>query len=158
MQRVLSQSITLFVESKRRSTPVGFVQAYGLNLHEGWCYSLAYTSPEYRRGFGAEATAGLLEYLFSEFPLRKVYADVLEFDMDTIKPLLGAGFVEEGRFREHVWHGEQYWDMYRFAIYREAWQKFQARGTFSFTRTLDPNAQPEDPDQIPQSGALPEPA
>ncbi len=125
MDRLFSQSITFLVLSKRDGEPAGFVQAYNLNLPEGWCFTLAFTDAKYRRGHGAEAYAGLLDYLFMNFALRKVYADIYEFNIDSMKPLKSGGFIEEGRFGQHVWFKDRYWDVVRLAMYRDAWDRFR---------------------------------
>lgn len=128
--KLFRQSITFLVVNKRQEQPIGFVQAYNLNLAEGWCFFLVYTAGKYRRGHGVEASVGLLDYLFRNFALRKVYADVYEFNADSMKPLISAGFVEEGRFREHTWFNDRYWDVIRLAMYRSDWYRFRERTHF----------------------------
>jgi len=130
LDQMLRQTITFLTVNKQTGQPIGFVQAYNLNLNEGWCYALVYTAPRYRRGHGVEAYVGLLDYLFRSFNLRKIYADVFEFNADSMSPLMSAGFVEEGRFRQHVWFEKQYWDVIRFAIYRDDWYRFRERTHF----------------------------
>ena len=47
--------------------------------------------------------------------------DVFEFRVDSLKALLEGAFEEEGRFGEHVWYDDRYWDLVRFAVYRGPW-------------------------------------
>jgi RimJ/RimL family protein N-acetyltransferase len=127
IEKLLRQSITLLVERREGREAIGFMQAYNLNAGEGWTFSLGYIQPRYRRGHGAEAYAWFLDYLFGNFPLRKVYADVYEFNMASMKPLITGGFVEEGCFKEHAWFRDRFWDVFRLAMYRDAWNEFRDR-------------------------------
>jgi hypothetical protein len=52
---------------------------------------------------------------------------VSEFNIHPMKPLMAGGFVEEGRFREHTWHDDRYWDVIRLAMYREKWNEVRDR-------------------------------
>jgi RimJ/RimL family protein N-acetyltransferase len=124
------QSTTFLVMSNRDDAPAGFVQAYNMNPAEGWGFFVTYVTPQYRRGYGVEASIALLDYLFRSYPLRKVYADVYEFNQQSISPLLSGGFVEEGRFRQHIWFRDRYWDVIRLAMYRDGWYKFRERTHF----------------------------
>lgn len=47
-----------------------------------------------------------------------------------MKPLRSGGFVEEGRFKQHTWFGDRYWDVIRLAMYREDWYRFRERTHF----------------------------
>lgn len=128
MEQITRQSVTFLVVIKGTDEPIGFVQAYNLNLAEGWCFTSEYIVPRYRRGAQAgEAYIALLEYLFRSFPLRKVYADVYEFNIEPLRPLMAGGFVEEGRFRQHTWYNDRYWDVIRLAMYRERWLEVRDR-------------------------------
>lgn len=130
IEQLLRQSITFVVVNNRDAVSIGFVQAYNLNFAEGWCYALVYTERGHRRGHGAEAYVALLDYLFRSFSLRKVYADVYEFNIESMKPLTSGGFVEEGRLKHHTWFNDRYWDVIRLAMYREDWYRFRERTHF----------------------------
>jgi RimJ/RimL family protein N-acetyltransferase len=127
LDNLLRQSITMLVSHKDTHQPIGFVQAYNLNHADGWCYFLAYLAPGYRhQRLGAEASIAFMDYLFRNFSFRKIYTDLYEFNSD----ILGiatqlAGFVEEGRFREHIWYGDRYWDVIRLAIHRDGWPELR---------------------------------
>lgn len=84
--------------------PIGFLQAYDMNLVEGWCSALFYVTREYRRGpHPAEAGLILVDVLFKYFPLRKIYGDVFEYNEDSYKILVNGGFREEARLPNHIW-------------------------------------------------------
>lgn len=122
MERHQRQSIMLVVLDKEVNEPIGFVQAYNLNLEAGWCFATVYMTQDYRQSNrSTEAYICLLDFVFRRFGLRKVYVDVYEFGLDSMKLLMTGGFVEEGRFREHSWFDGRYWDVVRLAVYRDGW-------------------------------------
>jgi len=122
----LHTTVTLLILRKRDHEPIGFLQAYNLNQADGWTYFLAYLVPEARIiGYGAEALVLFGDYMFSYFPIRKVYADVYEYNEYGLRSLLKGGFVEEGRSLRHVWHGDRYWDLIHLGYFREDWERLK---------------------------------
>jgi RimJ/RimL family protein N-acetyltransferase len=122
MDRVLRQTVAFLVVDKASTQAIGYVQAYNLNLEQGWCYVLFYLEAPYRGStHAAEAQAAFLDQLFETWGLRKVYADVFEFNADSLKPAMSGGFVEEACLRQHLWLDDRYWDLIRFALPRESW-------------------------------------
>ncbi len=127
-ERMLAGNMTLVAVSKQHREPVGFVQAYNFSTDWGWAYLLGYFDPESRApGIAIEATYLFVDYLFSAFPLRKLYADVFEYNDSTLRLLGKCGFREEGRFEEHVWWDDRYWPLVRLALFRQAWYEQQER-------------------------------
>ena len=110
-------------------TPIGFCQAYDLNLVEGWCSFLVYVVRPYRKmPHPAEATIILLDLLFKYFPLRKIYADVFEYNTDSYNILTNHGcFREEARLPNHIWYESRYWSVLKLAVYREDYYEARER-------------------------------
>jgi RimJ/RimL family protein N-acetyltransferase len=108
--------------------PIGFLQAYDMNLVEGWCSALFYVTREYRRGpHPAEAGLILVDVLFKYFPLRKIYGDVFEYNEDSYKILVNGGFREEARLPNHIWYESRYWSVIKLALYREDYYEGRER-------------------------------
>lgn len=97
--------------------PVGTIYSYDLNHTDGYVYISIYIVPEYERsGYGAEAFALFLWYLFESLSLHKVYTDAYSYNEHSISCLRHAGFVEEGRFKGHrIYSGERH-DLIRLAL------------------------------------------
>jgi len=71
------------------------------------------------KGYGVESLVLFINYLFSYFNFRKIYFDVYAFNDLSYKSLKRAGFIEEGRFKEHrFWNGE-YYDLIRLSVFRD---------------------------------------
>jgi len=83
-------------------------------------------APDYqRKGYGTEATKLLVDLLFEEYPINKVYAFVNAENAPSIKVLERLGFKREGRLRKHVWKrdGSGYTDLYVYGILRREWER-----------------------------------
>jgi RimJ/RimL family protein N-acetyltransferase len=104
------------------------VQAYNFAQDLGWVFLLVFFDPRSRTPATVlEATYLFGEYLFSAFPLRKLYAEVYEYNADVVSQLERVGWREEGRFAEHVWYQDRYWSLIRLALFREEWSKQKER-------------------------------
>ena len=69
-------------------------------------------SPDFRgRGVGTEAVRQLTAFAFERHNLRRVHLEVLASNAAAIRAYEKAGFVEEGRRREHAWVRGRYEDM-----------------------------------------------
>ena len=125
LERLLTQSITLFVADTVSGEAVGYVQAYGISMAEGWCYVSVYISQAARgQTAGREAGLAFFDHLLTDYTFRKLYIDVYEFNRGWLDGSGGEelGLVkEEGHFRGHVRRDGRLWDVHRYAIYRDRW-------------------------------------
>jgi RimJ/RimL family protein N-acetyltransferase len=71
------------------------------------------------RGYGREAVTLLLDYAFRHHNIRRVFLRVHAQNERAIKAYTGAGFIEEGRLRQHVWSDGRYDDLILMGILRE---------------------------------------
>jgi len=71
-------------------------------------------------------SAGLfLNYLFRTFNLRKVFADIPEYNMPAFGVLPDV-FETEGTRRDYYWHAGRFWTEVTISTSRAAWQTFAA--------------------------------
>jgi RimJ/RimL family protein N-acetyltransferase len=78
--------------------------------------------PYRRRGHGQDAVRTLLEYGFSQLNLAKISLQVLADDERAVGAYLKAGFVEEGRLRDHTWYDGARHDELVMSVLREDWK------------------------------------
>ena len=74
------------------------------------------------RGIGTEAMAQMLEFAFVRANLRRVHLEVIASNAGAIRAYEKAGFVVEGRQREHAWVRGHYEDIVRMGILRSEWE------------------------------------
>ncbi len=110
------------------ATAVGFCYAYDASIADGHAFLCTYLDPARgRRGYGVEATALFVEYLFAFYPFRKLYADVFGYNTLSLRTCQHAGFEVEGVFREHRYFNARYWDVHRCALHRSQWEARRPR-------------------------------
>jgi RimJ/RimL family protein N-acetyltransferase len=70
------------------------------------------------KGYGTEAVRLGLDYAFRLRNMRKVHLTVLANNPRAIASYTKAGFVEEGRQRQHAWSAGEYVDLVLMAAFR----------------------------------------
>lgn len=75
------------------------------------------------KGFGQDAVRALVGFAFRDLNMRKVGLEVLADDERAVGAYRSAGFVEEGRLREHSWFDGAYHDALVMGILRGEWQE-----------------------------------
>ncbi len=129
LEKTLRETQSYLIADQATGAPIGFCQAYDMNLSEGWASFILYVDERYRkRPHPAEAGLILLDLLFKYFPLRKVYADVFEYNEDSYNILVNhGGFREEARLPNHIWYEDRYWAVIKLAVYREDYYEGRER-------------------------------
>ena len=80
--------------------------------------------PEARgQGVGTAALAQLIEFAFVRRNLRRVHLIAIASNAAGIAAYRKAGFIEEGRRREHCWVRGEYVDEIAMGLLRADWQK-----------------------------------
>jgi len=116
-----------FAIVRRNSTELlGLVVAYGADLRNGHVHVGLILAPAYQGlGWPIEAATLFAIYLFTVWPLRKLYADVAGYNYAVFHSGVGRYFREEGRLEQHEFHDGSYWDLHLLALMREDWDKFR---------------------------------
>lgn len=118
---VSSGALCQFVVQRRASgQPIGHVAAVAPDHRNGHAHLTVLYDGNARAGVGwrLEGLVLFVNYLFQTFPLRKLYAEVPEFNMARFASGAGRFFAEEGRLREHEFLAGTYWDLLIIAIHR----------------------------------------
>jgi len=104
--------------------PIGIVSL--MNVSEANAsaeLSIIVGHPEDRHhGYGAEAIAVLLDYVFGERGLNRVGLSVFEFNEDAIAAYEKLGFREEGRLRGALRRDDAFHDAILMSVLRQEWE------------------------------------
>ncbi len=107
--------------------PIGLVSAYGAS-RAGYCYVATVLCPSFvGSGLGLLSTAMFLDYLFANFPLRKIYLEIGAYNLSQMVNLLNRFFDFEGKLAEHEYFSGRYHDLLIFSMTRE---RFEATRPF----------------------------
>jgi RimJ/RimL family protein N-acetyltransferase len=108
----------LVVSGIARTEAVGFVAAYGADPRSGFAYvATMMTQRLARQGIGAEATTIFMNYLFQNWPFRKLYMEVVEYNLSQFSSVARLA-REEGRLTQHVYFDGRHWDNIILAVHR----------------------------------------
>ncbi|MEJ5255945.1 MAG: GNAT family N-acetyltransferase [Acidimicrobiales bacterium] len=101
---------------------VGLVSAFEPDPRNRTVHLAVLQDPEWAgSGLALEGVAVFLSYLFSQFDLRKVYAECLEGNYTPFASGSGRFFDVEGRLRAHEYVDGRYEDVYLLAVERSRW-------------------------------------
>jgi len=120
---VLVQFIAESLHSDSSPYPIGVAVAYNADHRNGHARFATLVRPELLGcGWPLEATELLVDYLFLNFPFRKLYADSLGPNLSQYLSAASSLFAVEGRLVDHEFLGGEYVDLVTLALYRETWQ------------------------------------
>ncbi len=80
------------------------------------------------KGYGTDAMEQLVDFIFSEMNLDRVYLTVFAYNERAIKSYRKVGFLEEGRLREHLFRDGKYHDVVQMAILKDEHKAFTKGG------------------------------
>jgi RimJ/RimL family protein N-acetyltransferase len=129
---VLTQFI---VERKDRSERLGLVTAYDARARDGHCHIATLFRPD-TRVWPLEAVFLFVNYLFAEFGFRKLYGEVIDYNLDPFASTIGRWLEHEGVLKGHELHAGQYWDVHVVALWRERFELDRERMLARITREL----------------------
>lgn len=105
---------------RRDNQPLGTIFSYNLNTTDGYVFITTFLDREHcQSGYGAIAFILFSLYLFKKYSLYKIYCEVYSYNHYSLKTMLHAGFVEEGRFREQKFYNDCRHDVIRLAFFRK---------------------------------------
>lgn len=108
------------VTTRRSDDAQGLVVAYNTDPRDTHTYVGTFVSPKLAgTGLRVEATSLFATYLFMTWPFRKVYFEVVEYNLSSFRRALTDLFRVEGRLEDHLYYGGRFWDMYLLALYRD---------------------------------------
>lgn len=81
-----------------------------------------YMIPRFRKyGYMREALTSLLDILFKNMELNRIYAQTGSFNIESIELLEKMGFKRDGILRNHHELNEKFYDDYIFSILNKEW-------------------------------------
>ncbi len=107
---------------QKKLSEIGYVQ-FDLRLINKNAYITYYVKPEYRgKGFGNIIISIAIDFAFKEMGLRRLTAEVYEYNERSVNLLKALGFEVEGVLREAKYHNERFWDIIIMGLLREKWK------------------------------------
>ncbi|MBX3089086.1 MAG: GNAT family N-acetyltransferase [Cryobacterium sp.] len=119
-----------FLVVKADGTPVGLTGLWDIDWRNGTAMSavkIGGKSENRGQGYGAKAVQLAMEFAFNDVGLRRLHAQILEFNEASLTVYLDkCGWTREGVARQHVWRDGQFWDVIHLGILREEYEAWRA--------------------------------
>jgi len=107
---------------------VGNIHLHGARLKDRCAtIGIALGREHLGRGYGTDAMRVIVDYGFREMGLHRIQLGVAPFNPAGIRAYEKAGFVEEGRFRESIWHDGRWYDEVMMSILDHEWAARRSR-------------------------------
>jgi RimJ/RimL family protein N-acetyltransferase len=120
---VLAQFVLRHVET---SDLLGQVVAYQASTLHGTASLAVMLAPGAQRlGWPLEGALLFIDYVFRAFGLRKLYAEVTDYNLTQYRSIVGRFASEEGCLRQHLRVGGSYHDVHILAIARGDWDDYK---------------------------------
>lgn len=104
--------------------PIGQVNFTQIDKKNNTCYWGFYIGDKNaQRGSGTALGILALEYMFEVKSIRKLCAEVLDFNIPSLHFHKKLGFTEEGRLVKHVLKNNHYIDVIPMGLFQENWLK-----------------------------------
>lgn len=117
-----TKSIYFAICDKETDKLIGYSSINNLdlrNLKAEWGGTLIGEKEYLGKGFGKEASAMMLRFLFDQYPINKCYAYCLEEHPATTKLFLKLGFQKDGVLRKDIYKNGAFKNIALFSILRE---------------------------------------
>lgn len=110
------------------SNTAGYVYSYDFRPDDLHCRICVYIDPVFHStGVGAIAVAEFLKIMFTEYPIRKIYFTVFDFNRLSIESILSAGFTEEAVLKEFRYFDGNFHDMHILSVSREEFRRIMEK-------------------------------
>jgi RimJ/RimL family protein N-acetyltransferase len=107
--------------SRRR---LGVASVTSADMRNGTAYLSVVSDPSVvGSGLMIEVAGLAIEYVFSTWPFRKLYAEVPEYNLRTFGSVTKRFFRREGLLTDHLFLDGRYWDVHVLATDRATWQR-----------------------------------
>lgn len=102
---------------------VGFAYSYEFQEMDGHCLFTVAIKPDFQMtGVGGFAAVQFLEYLFTNYNLRKVYIHIYGNNEHSRQCVEAFGFSREGCLKEHRFYGGMFYDLFVYSISRNGFK------------------------------------
>ncbi len=105
------------IADKESNNAIGTIILSDLDYKNGVAQVHIKISKEQRgRGYGVDALKTIVVYAFSELRLHCLYAEILTYNLASVRIFEKCGFRKEGILRHRVYKKGQYYDTYIYSV------------------------------------------
>ncbi|TQR17383.1 UDP-4-amino-4,6-dideoxy-N-acetyl-beta-L-altrosamine N-acetyltransferase [Psychrobacillus vulpis] len=106
------------------SVPYGVLNITNIDSKNNSCeWGFYIGNSEAPKGMGTILGFTSLNYIFREMKIRKISAEVLDYNIKSIHFHLKLGFTQEGKLREHILRNDTYLDILLYGLFASEWEE-----------------------------------
>lgn len=121
LNQINNNDIHLIIKNKGEKAGIINITKFDY-LNEKCEYGIA-LDPEYSgKGIAYKASKLLLNYVFSNLKIRKIYLELFSDNMRAKKLYEKIGFKQEGYFKEEIFKNGEFKNVIRMAHYKSEWE------------------------------------
>jgi RimJ/RimL family protein N-acetyltransferase len=110
---------TFFIAFNESNHVIGVVFSNKYDIKNGFLYTTVALRYEYMKtGLGAEAGLVYCDFLFQNYPIRKIYTTVFSYNELSKNTMYSAGFNIEGTLKQHVFVNGKYHDLNILSVFK----------------------------------------
>lgn len=99
---------------------IGYVHTYDFSMQNGHCKMVVNVHKKYQMsGIGGIVAIQFMKKLFNQYPIRKIYLDIYDYNTLSYQSNLRAGFIEEATLEGYRYYDGAYHSLHVLAMSRE---------------------------------------
>ena len=117
--------VTAGICLKETDELIGLVFLMEIDIHNkvGHCPSFIGAKEHWRKGYATEARMLILKYAFYERGLQRIWAEIIEDNVASIRMCEKCGYVKEGLLRRSRLRGSEFKNEYIYGVLKEDFDK-----------------------------------
>ena len=114
----LNSERIMFIIELKNGTPIGICGLIHLDqFNKNAEVAIIIGKPQFHgKGYGTLALKLLIDYGFKKLNLHRIYADIYEYNLNSIKLFSKLNFKYESIFHDQLWRKGKWWNMYRYSL------------------------------------------
>jgi len=121
MPKFIDKYIELLIIENETQRSIGYTYCYNYNSSDGFIY-IKIININNENKFEKNLLEGcllLFNYIFTMMPIRKIYYEIFEYELEDIKFIKKIGFKLEANLKEDKFFNGKYNNKYILSLYRE---------------------------------------
>lgn len=103
---------------------VGLIYSYNYEQESEIIYfNIFLQEKDYNKNLEENSIRLFCNYLFTYYPIRKIYFNLFDYEKEKIKSIKKTGFTMVGKLNEHTFNNGKYRDVFFFELNREGFYK-----------------------------------
>ena len=114
----IDKNIQVLIIENNTQVSIGYIYCYNYNSYNGYIYIKIFINDIVNNESYIEACSLLFNYIFSMLPIRKIYYETFDYEIDNLKFIKNIGFRLEANLKEDKFFNGKYNNKYILSLYR----------------------------------------